>query len=120
MGAFAFDRLGAEVRATRMVRDVGRVAEVGTTTITVSGLLKVASLGDQVRWMSSDWQTMTGEIVRIGANGAIVLMAGSTEGISIGNRVQHLGACEVSPDDQWLGRRIHAALAHVHLPKQPR
>ncbi len=102
----AFDQLRAEVRATRAVRDVGRVTEVSRAMITVSGLQKVASLGDQVRWISRNWRSLSGEIVRLGSDGAHVMMAGSAEGISVGDRVQHMGPCEIAPDESWLGRIV--------------
>ena len=106
MPAGAFDQLRAEVRATRAVRDVGRVTEVSRGMILVSGLLKVAALGDQVRWLSPNWQSMSGEIVQITSEGARVMLAGEAEGISVGDRVQHMGPCEISPDAMWLGRIV--------------
>lgn len=102
----AFDQLRAEISAVRAVRDVGRVTEVSRTMIMVTGLSQVAGLGDQVRWISSDWRTMFGEIVRISSEGASVIMAGPTDGIVIGDRVQHFGPCEIAPDDSWLGRIV--------------
>ena len=100
------EQLRAEVRATKAVRDVGRVTEVSRGTVQVSGISKVAALGDQVRWISVDWRSMLGEVIRLGPQGATILMAGPSDGIAIGDRVQHLGPSEISPDDHWVGRII--------------
>ena len=102
----ALEQLRAEVRATKAVRDVGRVTEVSRGTVQVSGISKVAALGDQVRWISVDWRSMLGEVIRLGPQGATILMAGPSDGIAIGDRVQHLGPSEISPDDHWVGRII--------------
>lgn len=106
MNTEIFDQLRAEVRATSGVHDVGRIIEVAQTTIVVSGLLRVASLGDQVRLVGSETARIDGEIIRIGSRGVTVLISGNAAGISIGDRVQYLGPCEISPDDSWLGRII--------------
>ena len=99
-----FDGLQAEIADIDPSRPVGRVSETGRGTFLVSGL-PTAALGDRVL-AESGAGVLGGEIVRLTAKGATVLPEDDPEGLSIGARVELIGAVTIAPDSSWLGRII--------------
>ena len=101
----AFDLLKAELSSIEVLRDLGRVEEVMGGAILVSGLNAVAALGDRIAWRGGNTPVF-GEVIRLTREGAWIMLAGPLDGVSIGDRVDHMGAAGLAPHDGWLGRII--------------
>ena len=100
------DQLLAEVRSSHLVRPVGRIRSISGGVLSVSGLSDVAATGDLVELRRLRGGPVSGEILSLDGTDAVVLPEGATDGLSIGDRVLHLGAGDVAPDDSWIGRVI--------------
>ncbi len=100
---------GLRARIARMqpVRDVGRVQAVDGTTIWVSGLSEVASIGDRLR-LYHGAQTLGGEVLRIRNDLVAMLPDEVAEGVSKGDRVAVLGPPTLAPCNSWIGRVVDA------------
>ena len=101
-----FDSLMAEMATIRAVRHFGRIHAMQGATLRVQGLSKRARLGDRVQIDSAQGALIGGEILALTRDGAEVLPEAATEGLAIGDRVEHLGRNGVAPDDSWIGRVI--------------
>ncbi|MEJ6393036.1 FliI/YscN family ATPase [Gymnodinialimonas sp. 2305UL16-5] len=97
-----FDQLRAQLRTIKPARTVGQVSALGRDFISVTGLDRVAALGDRVRI----GDTITGEILAIEAGCARVMPEGASDGLRLGMDVTHLGPAEIYPDNSWLGRVV--------------
>ncbi len=102
--AHVFEALLAEIAEVATARDIGRVAETAHGTLFVRGLA-AARLGDRVRVLSMR-DGIPGEIIRLSADGALVLPEETPEGVAIGDAVELLGPATVAPDTSWLGRIV--------------
>ncbi|ABD57116.1 FliI/YscN family ATPase [Jannaschia sp. CCS1] len=98
----AFDLLRAQLRGIKTAQAVGKISAMGRDVVSVSGLDRVASLGDRVRFNAD----ATGEILAMEAGRARVMPDGPADGLRLGADVTHLGPASISPDDSWLGRVI--------------
>jgi flagellum-specific ATP synthase len=97
-----FDTLCAQMRSIHPTRSVGHVMALGRDHVAVSGLDRVAALGDRVR-IGDD---LMGEILRLDSGGGTVMPEGPPEGVRLGMPVTHLGPAALAPHDSWLGRVI--------------
>lgn len=98
----AFDLLRAQLRDIKTAQAVGRITSMGRDSVIVSGLDRVAALGDRVQF-SAD---VSGEILSLEAGRARVMPEGPADGLRLGASVAHLGPATISPHDSWLGRVI--------------
>lgn len=98
----AFELLRAQLRGIRTASAVGQIKALGRDCVIVSGLDRVAALGDRVR-LGAD---LTGEILAIAAGEARVMPEGPSDGLRLSGAVTHLGPATISPHDSWLGRVI--------------
>jgi len=96
-----FDALRAEIATVAHSVPLGRVAAVGRGTVQVSGLQRLATLGDRVQI-----GVVGGEVLGLTAESATVLTDGAAEGIPMGTEVQLRGQTSLAPDDAWIGRII--------------
>lgn len=101
-----FDPLLAEIAEIRPIRHFGRITETRAGTLLAQGLTNQSRLGDRVMVHGHDGQTLGGEVLVLGPQGAEILAEGPVEGFSIGDRVEHLGRSHIAPDDGWIGRVI--------------
>ncbi|MGR3579507.1 MAG: flagellum-specific ATP synthase FliI, partial [Sagittula sp.] len=99
--------LRARIAQMQPVRDVGRVQAVDGTTIWVSGLSEVASIGDRLR-LYHGAQTLGGEVLRIRNDLVAMLPDEVAEGVSKGDRVAVLGPPTLAPCNSWIGRVVDA------------
>lgn len=99
------NHLVAELMAVDPVRPIGRVSAVDGGLVLVSGLGRHAAMGDQVRISFGGTKTM-GEVVALNADTVSVLADRAAVGVSVGDRVVHLGPEKIAPDESWLGRVI--------------
>lgn len=106
MKTLSLESLLAEVKATNPVRAIGRLANIGSGTVSVTGLSDVAALGDMVEIPSRGGKRLRGEVIRIDSESVIVLPEGLPEGLQIDDQVVLHGPEELSPDPSWLGRVI--------------
>jgi len=101
-----FAPLLADLAEIHPLRHFGRICETRGGTLLAQGLSQQSRLGDRVMISGRDGQMLGGEILALGRQGAEILTEGSMEGISIGDRVEHLGRNHIAPDDSWIGRVI--------------
>ncbi|PWK59793.1 FliI/YscN family ATPase [Roseicyclus mahoneyensis] len=97
-----FDPLRARLRDIRPARSVGQITALGRDHVRVTGLDRIAALGDRVRIGDA----LVGEVLRIDAQGCTVMPEGAPDGIRLGQPVTHLGPASLSPHPGWLGRVI--------------
>ena len=100
--AGVFDALRAEIATVALSAPVGRVAEVSRGTVRVTGLERVAGLGDRVQI----GEGLGGEVLRLAPDGVTVLTDGVPDGLAMGTRVHLRGQSSIAPDDSWIGRII--------------
>lgn len=98
----AIDLLRAQLRGITPSRAVGEVTALGRSSVSVTGLTRVAALGDRVRFHGD----LTGEILAMEDGIARVMPEGPTDGLRLGANVSHIGPQVIAPDVSWLGRVI--------------
>jgi flagellum-specific ATP synthase len=103
--ANVFDGLRAEIASVALSRRIGRVAEIGRGTLTVTGLAQGSGLGDRVL-IDGAARHIGGEVLRLGRDGLVVLADEAADGLAIGDTVELLGQAQIAPDDSWVGRII--------------
>ncbi len=101
-----FDSLLADLAELQPIRHFGRLRETRGQRLLVAGLAMRARLGDRVRIRTAGGAELCGEILGLGRDSAEILPEGTVEGVSIGDRVEHLGQSLVAPDASWIGRVI--------------
>lgn len=106
MNTLGLDALVAELRSINPVRAVGRVASVGSGTVSVTGLSEEAALGDLVHLPKGSGTSERGEIIRIDPGDVTVLPDGTAEGFQIGDAVLLGEQDALAPHSSWLGRVI--------------
>ena len=97
-----FAPLSAAMRGLGVSHRTGVVTAIGRHAVEVGGLDDAVSLGDRVRLSDR----VTGEVLRIGPTGLVVLPEGSLDGVRLGAPVRHVGPPVIAPDPSWLGRVI--------------
>ncbi|WP_114964758.1 FliI/YscN family ATPase [Alkalilacustris brevis] len=103
-----FDSLQRQISGIRRIRHLGRVAEVGRGVMMVTGLSRLARLGDRVAIRGVGRAAMGGEVLHLSVAGLTVLPDDPAEGVAIGDEVELLGTCGVSPHAGWIGRIVDA------------
>ena len=98
--------IGAEISALRAAHALGRVVAVQGGVLRVSGLSGAARLGDRVRVTRRGGAALTGEVLQLEAASILVLPDAAAEGVALGDRVRLLGASEIAPSEDWIGRVI--------------
>ncbi len=98
------ENLRAMVGNCASVRRVGRICDIGQSTIQIRGGAADWRLGDRVRLMSQP--SLTGEIVALHSGGATALTDGSPEGSAIGDGVERVERCGIAPHTRWIGRIV--------------
>lgn len=98
----AFDLLRAHLRGIKTAQAVGKITSMGRDSVVVSGLDRVAALGDRVRFGPD----ICGEILKMEAGSARVMPEGPADGLRLGAPVTHLGPATIAPHNSWLGRVI--------------
>ncbi|MEO0939517.1 MAG: FliI/YscN family ATPase [Pseudomonadota bacterium] len=88
------------------VRTVGRVTRIEGGALLATGFGDRARIGDRVEAHLSSGQLLTGEVIQLSSEGALVLPEGSLEGAALGDRLRLNGPAEIAPDDSWIGRII--------------
>lgn len=94
--------ISARIAALDPVERIGRITAIGAGVVTVSGLGRHAAIGDRLHCQGGT----AGEVVRLGADGATVLIEDSTDGLGLGAEARLGGPAEIAPHDGWLGRVV--------------
>lgn len=108
MTVTGLETLRAEIAVCAAVRPLGRVAGVGAGVLRVTGATSAWRLGDRVA-IERDGGTgdrLGGEVVALDGGGVTVLADAASEGVRLGDRVEHRGAAGLAPDDGWIGRIV--------------
>ncbi|MCJ8140566.1 FliI/YscN family ATPase [Falsirhodobacter halotolerans] len=96
-----FDPLLATLKDIPRIRPLGRVSALGAGTVRVTGLSGTALLGDRV--------TVAGrgaEVLAIDDHALTVMCDDATDGLALGDAVEHLGPATLAPDNAWMGRVV--------------
>ncbi|PKP75640.1 MAG: flagellum-specific ATP synthase FliI [Alphaproteobacteria bacterium HGW-Alphaproteobacteria-6] len=108
MAITGLETLRAEVATCVAVRQLGRVAGVEAGVLRVTGDTAAWRLGDQVA-IERDGTTgdrLGGEVVALDGGGITVLADAASDGVRLGDRVEHRGPAGLAPDDGWIGRIV--------------
>ncbi len=97
-----FTPLAARLRAISAAHDLGTVQALTRGHVDVSGLERVAAIGDRVRI----GEAALGQVLSIHADGCRVMIEGSAEGLRLGMPVACLGRPSLAPSSKWLGRVV--------------
>jgi len=102
-----FDSLQAELARIATSYRVGRIAEIGRGTLSVTGLARAAALGDRVL-IRGKAAVVGGEVLALAPGALTILPEGAAAGLAIGDAVELTGRAEIAPDDSWIGRIVDA------------
>ncbi|WP_296426029.1 FliI/YscN family ATPase [Yoonia sp.] len=100
-----FDKMTAAVQDLRLIHKVGRVLGVSAGMVQVGGLAEAARVGDRAQICIGAHQ-IEGEVVKLDVAGAHLLVDGTLDGVSIGDRVRLDPPPKFAPDNGWIGRVI--------------
>ena len=106
MSSLGLAALQAEVKATQLVKWIGRVNKIGRGSLQVSGLSQTAALGDLVNITPANHAPIRGEVLELNSDYLTVLPDGEMNGVQINDRVTLLGGDSIAPHDSWIGRII--------------
>lgn len=95
-----------QISKLRPVRPVGRVVHVGAGVIHVTGLENEARLGDTMRVTPAGKAAVTGEVIQLDGDAAVVLPDTVPDGIALQDRATLLPPIQIAPCDAWIGRVI--------------
>lgn len=93
----------AEIRETRAMRHVGRIASTDQNTAVLTGLGGHASVGDLVRFAPSG-SGRRGEVIAVGRDDLTVLCEAGAKGLRVGDRAILEGSPLLYPCKAWIGR----------------
>ncbi|MDO5371062.1 FliI/YscN family ATPase [Paracoccus sp. (in: a-proteobacteria)] len=97
------EAIAARIRGLRVSRHFGRVAAIRAGVVEAAGLNHVASVGDRVVLLDG---TLSGEVIALDPQAAMILPEGATDGLSIGAPVELLFRPVLAPCDAWIGRIV--------------
>lgn len=100
------DLMSAVVARHPVIRRIGRITNLSSNTILVSGLCDIACIGDRVS-VGCDGTKVEGEVVGITRDETQILMDGASSGLRIGLAVRLEKSNGICPDDSWLGRVVN-------------
>jgi flagellum-specific ATP synthase len=97
-----FGPLSAEIRKVKTCHSIGRITGLRSSGIEVSGLSRVAALGDLLYLETG----LLAEVVQLTPKGCLALPEGGGDGLKIGMSAAHRGPRDLSPGRHWIGRVI--------------
>jgi flagellum-specific ATP synthase len=106
MAEDALHGLTAEIAAVAPRHWIGRVASISRAGVTAARLGTTASLGDRVRIEPGSAPAVTGEVVRLSGEEAVILPDGPLDGVSVGDTVRLIDHPMIAPADSWIGRIV--------------
>lgn len=100
------DLMSAVAARYPVVRRVGRVTNLSSNSVLVSGLSDIASIGDRIS-IGCGNEKILGEVVGVSSNDTHILIDGAPSGLRIGLAVRLEHNNGICPDDSWLGRIVN-------------
>ena len=100
-----FARMTAQIAGLTPLHKVGRVLGVSAGMVQVAGLRDAARVGDRA-FVHAPAGEVEGEVVKLDATAAHLLVDGAPDGISIGDPVRLETPPRFAPDASWIGRVI--------------
>jgi flagellum-specific ATP synthase len=85
---------------------MGRVCAVDAGQLRISGLERLARIGDRLRVIRQGGSALEGEVLSLGNDDLLMQPDGATAGVALGNPVLLLGPADIAPSSNWLGRVI--------------
>lgn len=107
----SLNQLTSAIRRTPIAHRVGRIQNITGTSVDVSGLSDIASIGHEVKFC--DTYRLSGEVAAISEDKIRVIVAGSINDLKIGDPMQYLGEFKLFPNESWLGRVLDANAAPI-------
>lgn len=101
-----FENASQAVHAITPCTPLGRILSVDGGKIRVSGLTRVARMGQVARISSAGMPDLTGEIVQIGETDITVLPNGPCTGVCHDARVTLQNSAGLAPCASWMGRIV--------------
>lgn len=101
-----FDELRAQVALLRPVRIFGRISRIEGQLVAIAGLAEEARIGDWLEIETGSGTIVGAEVLRLTRDEALALPDGPRDGLAIGDRVEHMAARGLEPDNSWLGRVV--------------
>lgn len=95
----------AQIRDLVPVRPIGRVTRVDAGMVHVSGLARLARIGDLVTLHRSG-APLNGEVLQLDGQALVLLPETAPEGVALGDRASLSAASQIAPSDAWVGRVI--------------
>jgi flagellum-specific ATP synthase len=106
--ADVFEMLRDEILRIDMTSRLGRIAEVRSDAVIVTGISSAAAVGDRVLFMAAP-TPVEGEVIAIRPESVSVLIGGMLGLLGIGMPARLLGPASLAPDDSWIGRVVDPA-----------
>lgn len=100
------DALSTYLDDLKISYPVGRVKEIESSVVHVSGLSTCASLGDWIRIDRPGDEPLLAEVIKLNDNVLVSLPEEPPTGVTIGSKVILKGPAQIAPADYWLGRII--------------
>ncbi len=96
--------LTSEIAGMRRVRHVGRISAIQSHLIRITGLSRVATIGDRVEIDRKGTAALGGEVLQLNGDLADVMPDNPPDGVSIGARAWLADSNLIRPCDRWIGR----------------
>ena len=103
------DSLRAEIAQLKAAYPIGRVSGVEAGLLRISGLERLARIGERLRVQREENADLEGEVVALASADLLMLPDGPAEGVALGQPAALLGPANLAPTDAWLGRVIDPA-----------
>ena len=103
------ESLRAEIALLQAAYPIGRVSGVEAGLLRISGLERLARIGERLRVQRAECADLEGEVVALASADLLMLPDGPAEGVALGQPVALLGPADIAPTDAWLGRVIDPA-----------
>ena len=98
------DSLRAELSQLKVMHHMGRISGVEGGSLHVSGLGRIARIGDWLRVVRRGGPALEGEVVQLRHDYLVMQPDGSEEGTALGDPVLLMPPLDIAPSDSWLGR----------------
>ena len=95
----------AQIQDLKPVHPIGRVTRVEAGMVHVSGLAKLARIGDLIT-LHRTGLPLPGEVLQLDGNTLILLPESAPDGVALGDRASLDPPGQIAPSQAWIGRII--------------
>lgn len=106
MSNIELENLRVQIARLKAMRHIGRVSAVGAAHLRVTGLGRMARIGDRLHVLRGAYAPLEGEVVQLTREDLLMLPDSGTDGVALNDRVLLLDAADIAPTNAWLGRVI--------------